>query len=211
MLHYLPGQALLAARPNSRDKAVRFSMDQPTPAKQAPVKQEKKSYVRKPKKRAVSTSATIDVNCKCILLEQRPQRTDAHLFLTQVDVSRSVCCAVPFISPAHTLLFFVVQRFLLSAAGDRIRDHRKDPENPDEEKRPEEREDEDAGIELEDAQMQTDDLPRVETHEKQGDIKPRCEPSSYRACTFHPSPISALLFTDSLPACSANVAGQVRV
>ena len=66
----LAGQALLAARPNSRDKAVRFSMDQSTPVKQAPVKQEKKAYVRKPKKRAVSTSATIDVNCKCILLEQ---------------------------------------------------------------------------------------------------------------------------------------------
>jgi hypothetical protein len=69
-----------------------------------------------------------------------------------------LCCAI-----------LVVQRFLLSAAGDRIRDDRKDPENADEEKRPEQSEEEEAGIELQDAQMQTDDLPRVETHEKQGD------------------------------------------
>ena len=49
-------------------------MDQSTAVKQAPVKQEKKAYVRKQKKRAVSTSATIDVNCEYILPEQRPYR-----------------------------------------------------------------------------------------------------------------------------------------
>ena len=79
-----------------------------------------------------------------------------------------LCCAILFIC-SHSVLFLAVQRFLLSVAGDKVRDDRKAPENADEEKGPEESEEEDAGIELQDAQMQTDDLPRVETHEKQGD------------------------------------------
>jgi hypothetical protein len=38
--------------------------------------------------------------------------------------------------------------------------------------------------------MQTDDLPRVETHEKQGDTQPRCEPwppRMYFSCKPHES------------------------
>jgi hypothetical protein len=102
-----------------------------------------------------------------------------------------VCCACAvFFIRAHSAWFLVVQRFLLSAAGDRdrIRDDRKDPENADEV--PEEREEEEKVIELEDAQMQTDDLPRVETHEKQGDTQPRCEPwppRMYFSCKPHES------------------------